>query len=167
MEGLSSAHEELSRKTNPYGEKGSLADVMKNADVFIGVSAPNIVTKEMVASMNKGAAVFAMANPVPEIMPDEAKKGGAAVIGTGRSDFPNQINNVLAFPGIFRGALDVRATDINEEMKMAAVYALAGLVSEEELNDEYILPKAFDKRIAPAVAKAVAKAARDSGVAGL
>lgn len=167
MEGLSSAHEELSRKTNPYGEKGSLADVMKNADVFIGVSAPNIVTKEMVASMNKGAAVFAMANPVPEIMPDEAKKGGAAVIGTGRSDFPNQINNVLAFPGIFRGALDVRATDINEEMKMAAVYALAGLVNEEELNDEYILPKAFDKRIAPAVAKAVAKAARDSGVARL
>lgn len=167
MEGLSAAHEELSRKTNPYGEKGSLADVMKNADVFIGVSAPNIVTKEMVASMNKGAAVFAMANPVPEIMPDEAKKGGAAVIGTGRSDFPNQINNVLAFPGVFRGALDVRATDINEEMKMAAVYALAGLVSEEELNDEYILPKAFDKRIAPAVAKAVAKAARDSGVARL
>lgn len=167
MKGLSSAHEELSRKTNPYGEKGSLADVMKNADVFIGVSAPNIVTKEMVASMNKGAAVFAMANPVPEIMPDEAKKGGAVVIGTGRSDFPNQINNVLAFPGIFRGALDVRATDINEEMKMAAVYALAGLVSEEELNDEYILPKAFDKRIAPAVAKAVAKAARESGVARL
>lgn len=167
MEGLSAAHEELSRKTNPYGEKGSLADVMKNADVFIGVSAPNIVTKEMVASMNKGAAVFAMANPVPEIMPDEAKKGGAVVIGTGRSDFPNQINNVLAFPGIFRGALDVRATDINEEMKMAAVYALAGLVSEEELNDEYILPKAFDKRIAPAVAKAVAKAARESGVARL
>ena len=167
MEGLSSAHEELSHKTNPYGEKGSLADVMKNADVFIGVSAPNIVTKEMVASMNKGAAVFAMANPVPEIMPDEAKKGGAVVIGTGRSDFPNQINNVLAFPGIFRGALDVRATDINEEMKMAAVYALAGLVSEEELNDEYILPKAFDKRIAPAVAKAVAKAARESGVARL
>lgn len=167
MEGLSAAHEELSRKTNPYGEKGSLADVMKNADVFIGVSAPNIVTKEMVASMNKGAAVFAMANPVPEIMPDEAKKGGAVVIGTGRSDFPNQINNVLAFPGIFRGALDVRATDINEEMKMAAVYALAGLVSEEELNDEYILPKAFDKRIAPAVAKAVAKSARESGVARL
>lgn len=167
MEGLSAAHEELSRKTNPQGEKGSLADVMKNADVFIGVSAPNIVTKEMVASMNKGAAVFAMANPVPEIMPDEAKQGGAAVIGTGRSDFPNQINNVLAFPGIFRGALDVRASDINEEMKMAAVYALADLVSEEELNDEYILPKAFDKRIAPAVAKAVAKAARDSGVARL
>lgn len=167
MHGLSAAHEELSLKTNPQGEKGSLADVMKNADVFIGVSAPNIVTKEMVASMNKGAAVFAMANPVPEIMPDEAKKGGAAVIGTGRSDFPNQINNVLAFPGIFRGALDVRASDINEEMKMAAVYALAGLVSETELSEEYILPKAFDKRIAPAVAKAVAKAARDTGVARL
>ena len=115
--------------------------------------------------MNAGAAVFAMANPVPEIMPDEAKKGGAAVVGTGRSDFPNQINNVLAFPGIFRGALDVRASDINEEMQMAAVYALAGLVSNEELNEEYILPKAFDKRIAPAVAAAVAKAARDSGVA--
>ena len=167
MEGLSPAHTELSLKTNPKGEKGSLADVMKNADVFIGVSAPNIVTKEMVASMNKGAAVFAMANPVPEIMPDEAKKGGAAVVGTGRSDFPNQINNVLAFPGIFRGALDVRASDINEEMHMAAVYALANLVSDEELNEEYILPKAFDERIAPTVAKAVAKAARESGVARL
>ena len=167
MEGLSPAHTELSLKTNPKGEKGSLADVMKNADVFIGVSAPNIVTKEMVAFMNKGAAVFAMANPVPEIMPDEAKKGGAAVVGTGRSDFPNQINNVLAFPGIFRGALDVRASDINEEMQMAAVYALANLVSDEELNEEYILPKAFDERIAPTVAKAVAKAARESGVARL
>ena len=167
MEGLSPAHTELSLKTNPKGEKGSLADVMKNADVFIGVSAPNIVTKEMVATMNKGAAVFAMANPVPEIMPDEAKKGGAAVVGTGRSDFPNQINNVLAFPGIFRGALDVRASDINEEMQMAAVYALANLVSDEELNEEYILPKAFDERIAPTVAKAVAKAARESGVARL
>ena len=165
MEGLSPAHTELSLKTNPNVEKGTLADVMKNADVFIGVSAPNIVTSEMVATMNDGAAVFAMANPVPEIMPDEAKKGGAAVVGTGRSDFPNQINNVLAFPGIFRGALDVRASDINEEMQMAAVYALAGLVSDEELNAEYILPKAFDKRIAPAVAAAVAKAARESGVA--
>ena len=167
MEGLSPAHTELSLKTNPNSEKGSLADVMKNADVFIGVSAPNIVTSEMVATMNKGAAVFAMANPVPEIMPDEAKKGGAAVVGTGRSDFPNQINNVLAFPGIFRGALDVRASDINEEMQMAAVYALAGLVSDDELNEEYILPYAFDKRIAPAVAAAVAKAARESGVARL
>lgn len=165
MENLSPAHKELSLKTNPNREKGSLADVMKNADVFIGVSAPNIVTSDMVATMNSGAAVFAMANPVPEIMPDEAKKGGAAVVGTGRSDFPNQINNVLAFPGIFRGALDVRASDINEEMKMAAVYALADLVSDGELNAEYILPKAFDKRIAPAVAKAVAEAARKSGVA--
>lgn len=165
MPDLSDAHKELSMITNPNGEKGTLADVLKGADVFIGVSAPNIVTAEMVASMNKGAAVFAMANPVPEIMPDEALKGGAAVVGTGRSDFPNQINNVLAFPGIFRGALDVRASDINEEMKMAAVYALANLVSDEELNPEYILPKAFDIRIAPAVAAAVADAARKSGVA--
>ena len=165
MPDLSSAHEELSLKTNPFKEKGSLADVMNGADVFVGVSAPNIVTKEMVASMNEGACVFAMANPVPEIMPDLAKAGGAAVVGTGRSDFPNQINNVLAFPGIFRGALDVRASDINEEMKMAAVYAIAGLVSEDELNQDYILPKAFDDRIAPTVAKAVAEAARKSGVA--
>ncbi len=165
MENLSPAHTELSLKTNPKLEKGRLSDVLKNADVFIGVSAPNIVTTEMISTMNKGAAVFAMANPVPEIMPDEAKKGGAAVVGTGRSDFPNQINNVLAFPGIFRGALDVRASDINEEMKMAAVYALADLVSSDELSPEYILPKAFDNRIAPAVAKAVAKAARESGVA--
>ena len=167
MENLSEAHRELARITNPKCEKGSLADVLCGADVFIGVSAPGIVTRDMVASMNKGAAVFAMANPVPEIMPEEAAAGGAAVIGTGRSDYPNQINNVLAFPGIFRGALDVRASDINEEMKMAAVYALAGLVSDEELSSEYILPKAFDKRIAPAVAKAVAKAAKESGVARL
>ena len=165
MADLSDAHKALSKKTNPQKEKGSLADVMRGADVFVGVSAPGIVTKEMVASMNKGACVFAMANPVPEIMPDEAKAGSAAVIGTGRSDFPNQINNVLAFPGIFRGALDVRASDINEEMKMAAVYAIAGLVTDSELNAEYILPKAFDNRIAPTVAKAVAEAARKSGVA--
>ncbi len=164
-ESLSDAHKELSLKTNPNMEKGSLADVMKGADVFIGVSAPNIVTEEMVASMNEGAAVFAMANPVPEIMPDKALKAGAKVVGTGRSDFANQINNVLAFPGIFRGALDVRASDINDEMKMAAVYALSNLVSDEELSTEYILPKAFDPRIAPAVAKAVADAARKSGVA--
>ena len=164
-ESLSDAHRELSLKTNPNMEKGSLADVMKGADVFIGVSAPNIVTEEMVASMNEGAAVFAMANPVPEIMPDIALKAGALVVGTGRSDFANQINNVLAFPGIFRGALDVRASDINDEMKMAAVYALSNLVSDEELSTEYILPKAFDPRIAPAVAKAVADAARKSGVA--
>ncbi len=164
-ETLSDAHKELSLKTNPNMERGSLADVMKGADVFIGVSAPNIVTEEMVASMNEGAAVFAMANPVPEIMPDKALKAGALVVGTGRSDFKNQINNVLAFPGIFRGALDVRASNINDEMKMAAVYALSNLVSDEELSTEYILPKAFDPRIAPAVAKAVADAARKSGVA--
>ena len=164
-ESLSDAHKELSLKTNPNMEKGSLADVMKGADVFIGVSAPNIVTEEMVASMNNGAAVFAMANPVPEIMPDIALKAGALVVGTGRSDFANQINNVLAFPGIFRGALDVRASDINDEMKMAAVYALSDLVGDDELSTEYILPKAFDPRIAPAVAKAVADAARKSGVA--
>ena len=145
-------------------EKGTLADVMKGADVFVGVSAPNIVTEEMVSSMADGAAVFAMANPVPEIMPDKALKAGALVVGTGRSDFANQINNVLAFPGIFRGALDVRASDINDEMKMAAVYALSSLVSDEELSTEYILPKAFDTRIAPTVAKAVADAARKSGV---
>lgn len=165
MPDLSEAHTALSKKTNPEKQQGSLAHVLKGADVFIGVSAPNIVTKEMVASMNEGACVFAMANPVPEIMPDEAKAGGAAVVGTGRSDFPNQINNVLAFPGIFRGALDVRASDINEEMKMAAVYAIAGLVSDSELTEEYILPKAFDSRIAPTVAKAVAEAARKTGVA--
>ena len=162
---LSEAHEALAQKTNPDNESGSLAEVIKGADVFIGVSAPNIVTREMVASMNSGAAVFAMANPVPEIMPDEALAGGAAVVGTGRSDFANQINNVLAFPGIFRGALDVRASDINDEMKLAAVYALCSLVSDDELKNDYILPKAFDKRIAPTVAKAVAEAARRSGVA--
>lgn len=161
---LSEAHEALAQKTNPDNESGSLAEVIKGADVFIGVSAPNIVTREMVASMNSGAAVFAMANPVPEIMPDEALAGGAAVVGTGRSDFANQINNVLAFPGIFRGALDVRASDINDEMKLAAVYALCSLVSDDELKNDYILPKAFDKRIAPTVAKAVAEAARRSGV---
>lgn len=164
-ESLSKAHKELSLKTNPNMEKGTLADVMKGADVFIGVSAPNIVTEEMVSSMAKDSAVFAMANPTPEIMPDKALKAGAKVVGTGRSDFPNQINNVLAFPGIFRGALDVRASDINDDMKMAAVYALANLVSDEELSTEYILPKAFDKRIANSVADAVAQAARKSGVA--
>ncbi len=164
-ENLSQAHKALSEKTNPNLEKGSLAEVLVGADVFIGVSAPNIVTAEMVKTMNESACVFAMANPVPEIMPELAKQGGARVVGTGRSDFPNQINNVLAFPGIFRGALDVRASDINDEMKLAAVYAIASLVSEDELNEEYILPKAFDKRIAPTVAKAVAYAARKSGVA--
>ena len=162
---LSPAHAELAKKTNREHLMGNLADAMKGADVFIGVSAPKLVTKEMVATMAEGAIVFAMANPVPEIFPDEALEGGAAVVGTGRSDYPNQINNVLAFPGIFRGALDVRASDINDEMKMAASYAIAGLVSDEELKAEYIMPTAFDKRVGPAVAAAVAEAARKSGVA--
>ena len=165
MEGLNPAHQEMAKITNPRKVQGTRADAMKDADVFIGVSAPGVVTKEMVASMAKGACVFPMANPTPEIFPDEAIAAGAAVAGSGRSDFKNQINNVLAFPGIFRGALDCRAKDINEEMKMAASYAIAGLVSDEELTADYILPKAFDKRIGPAVAAAVAKAARDSGVA--
>ena len=164
MEGLSEAHTALSLKTNPLKQKGTLEDVIKDADVFIGVSAPDVVSGEMVGSMAEKPIVFAMANPVPEIMPDKALAAGAAIVGTGRSDFPNQINNVLAFPGIFRGALDVRASDINDEMLLAAVYAIAGLVSDDELNSEYILPKAFDKRIAPTVAKAVADAARKSGV---
>ncbi len=164
-ESLSDAHRELSKITNREQIKGTLADALCGADVFIGVSAPNIVTKEMVASMAKGAIVFPMANPVPEIMPDLALEAGATVVGTGRSDFPNQINNVLAFPGIFRGALDVRASDINDEMQMAASYAIASLVSEAELAADYILPKAFDERIGKTVAKAVAEAARKSGVA--
>ena len=162
---LSPAHNALAEKTNPQRITGSLADAMRSADVFVGVSAPGIVSREMVASMAPGAVVFAMANPVPEIMPDEALSAGAAVVGTGRSDFANQINNVLAFPGIFRGALDVRASDINDEMKLAAVYALSGLVGNDELAADYILPPAFDKRIAPTVAKAVADAARKSGAA--
>ena len=165
MEELNPAQAEMSKITNREKIKGSLSDAMKGADVFIGVSAPNIVSQEMVASMAKGSIVFPMANPVPEIMPDLALAAGAAVVGTGRSDFPNQINNVLAFPGIFRGALDVRASDINEEMKMATSYAIAGLVSDEELKADYILPKAFDPRVGKAVAQAVAKAAKDSGVA--
>ena len=140
-------------------------DVLVGADVFIGVSAPGQLNKEMVATMNKDAIIFACANPTPEIFPDEAKAGGARVISTGRSDFPNQINNVLAFPGIFRGTFDVRASDINEEMKMAAAQALADLISDDELNEEYIIPAAFDPRVGPAVAKAVAEAARASGVA--
>ena len=167
MEGLNPAHEAISKVTNRDHLMGTLADAMKGADVFIGVSAPGVVSQEMVASMAPGACVFPMANPVPEIFPNLAKEAGAAVVGTGRSDFPNQINNVLAFPGIFRGALDVRASDINEEMKMAASRAIAGLVSEEELNADYIMPKAFDKRVGPTVAAAVAQAARDSGVARL
>ncbi len=165
MENLSEAHLALAKKTNPEKITGSLTEVLRGADVFIGVSAPGILKAEDISAMNNGAIVFAMANPVPEIMPQEALKGGALVVGTGRSDFPNQINNVLAFPGIFRGALDVRASDINDEMKMAAVYAIASLVDDSELTPDYILPKAFDKRIAPTVAKAVADAARKSGVA--
>lgn len=165
MEGLNSAHEEMSKKTNREKMTGSLADAMKGADVFIGVSAPNIVTEEMVASMSDDAIVFPMANPVPEIMPDLAKKAGARIVGTGRSDYANQINNVSAFPGIFRGALDVRASDINEEMKMAASFAIASLVADNELNEEYILPAPFDERIGKAVAEAVADAARKTGVA--
>ena len=165
MDGLNDAHKELAKITNKEHIKGCLADALKGADVFIGVSAPNIVSSEMIGTMAEGAIVFPMANPVPEILPDLAKAGGAAVVGTGRSDYPNQINNVLAFPGFFRGALDVRASDINDEMKMAASHAIAGLVSDEELNAEYILPMAFDERIGKTVAAAVAEAARKSGVA--
>lgn len=167
MEGLSDSHKALAEITNKDHIKGSLSDAMKGADVFIGVSAPNIVSPEMVGTMAKGAVVFPMANPVPEISPELAKQGGAAVVGTGRSDYPNQINNVLAFPGIFRGALDVRATEINDEMKLAASYAIAGLVSDSELNLEYILPAAFDERVGKTVGQAVAEAARRSGVARL
>jgi malate dehydrogenase (oxaloacetate-decarboxylating) len=162
---LSPAHTELAEITNPNMEKGDLKTAMVGADVFIGVSAPNIVNEAMIKGMAKDSIVFPMANPVPEIMPDLAKAAGARVVGTGRSDFANQINNVSAFPGIFRGALDVRASDINEEMKKAASFAIAGLVSDDELNEEYILPFAFDKRIGKAVADAVAKAAVDTGVA--
>ena len=165
MEDLSPAHLELAKKTNREKLTGSLADALSGADVFIGVSAPNILNPDHIRSMAENPIVFPMANPTPEIMPDLALSAGAAIVGTGRSDFPNQINNVLAFPGIFRGALDVRASDINEEMKMAASYAIAGLVSEEECSADYILPKAFDARVGKAVAKAVANAAIDSGVA--
>ena len=165
MEGLNSAHEEMSRITNRSLRTGSLKDAFTGADLFIGVSAPNIVTEEMIKSMNADAIVFPMANPVPEIMPELAKSAGARVVGTGRSDFPNQINNVMAFPGIFRGALDVRATDINDEMKMAASLAIASLVSDSELNDEYIVPPAFDQRIGKTVAEKVAEAAIKTGAA--
>ena len=164
---MNPAQAEMAVLTNPEKFSGKLADAMKGADVFIGVSAPHIVSKEMIQSMASDAIVFPMANPVPEIEREDALAAGARVVGTGRSDYPNQINNVLCFPGLFRGALDVRARDINEEMKRAASYALADLVSSEELNEEYILPKAFDKRVGPAVAAAVAKAARESGVARL
>ena len=165
MDGLNSAHEEISRITNKDKITGILSDAMKNADVFIGVSAPDIVTEEMIKSMNNDAIVFPMANPVPEIMPDIALKAGARIVGTGRSDYNNQINNVLAFPGIFRGALDVRASEINEEMKVAASLAIASLVSDSELNENYILPKAFDERIGKTVANAVAAAAIKTNVA--
>jgi len=163
--GMNWIKEEMARITNLDKKQGSLADMLVKADVFIGVSAPGQVTIEMVRTMNKDPIIFACANPVPEIYPDEAKEGGAAVIATGRSDFPNQINNVLAFPGIFRGAFDVRASDINEEMKIAAANALAELITDDELTPEYIIPKAFDPRVGPKVAQAVAEAARKSGVA--
>ncbi|MBQ1287077.1 MAG: NAD-dependent malic enzyme [Erysipelotrichaceae bacterium] len=164
-EGLNWIKEEMALSTNKEKKKGLLKDVIKGADIFIGVSAPDTLTKEMVASMNKDAIVFACANPTPEIMPEEAKAGGARIVATGRSDYPNQVNNVLAFPGVFRGTFDVRASDINEAMKLAAAKALSDLVSDEELNEEYILPKAFDPRVGKAVAAAVSQAARDSGVA--
>jgi malate dehydrogenase (oxaloacetate-decarboxylating) len=166
-EGLNWVKRELAGVTNLEKRAGSLADMLVGADVFIGVSAPGLVTAEMVRTMNRDAILFACANPTPEIFPEEAKAGGARIVATGRSDFPNQINNVLAFPGIFRGAFDVRASDINEEMKLAAASALAGLISEEELREDYIIPQAFDPRVGPAVAKAVAQAARTSGVARL
>ena len=164
-DGLNPAKAEMAEITNFNMRKGSLADVIKGADVFIGVSAPNCVTKEMVRSMNKDPMIFAMANPVPEIFPDDAKAAGAKVVGTGRSDFANQINNVLAFPGIFRGALDVRASDINDKMKIAAAYAIASLVSDEELTADFIIPDPFNKNVGKTVAAAVSKAARESGVA--
>ena len=163
--GMNWIKEEMAEVTNLRGMQGTLADALVGADVFIGVSAPGAVTQDMVRTMNRDAIIFACANPTPEIFPDDAKAAGAAVISTGRSDFPNQINNVLAFPGIFRGVFDVRASDINEEMKMAAAEALASLISDEELNPDYIIPQAFDPRVGPAVAKAVAEAARKSGVA--
>ena len=159
--------EEMALVTNKEKKAGSLADVIKGADVFIGVSAPGVLTIDMVKTMAKDAVIFACANPTPEIFPEDAKAGGAKVIATGRSDFPNQINNVLAFPGVFRGTFDVRASDINDAMKIAAAEALSSLITDEELSPEYIIPKAFDKRVGPAVAKAVAQAARDTGVARL
>lgn len=166
-EGMNEIKEEIAKATNLSRQPGTLGDAIKGADVFIGVSAPGAVTVDMVKTMNEDAIVFACANPTPEIFPEEAKAGGAKVVATGRSDFPNQVNNVLAFPGIFRGAFDVRAKDINDEMKIAAAKALAGLISDEELCADYIIPAAFDERVGGAVAEAVAKAARDSGVARL
>ncbi|MBP2241386.1 malate dehydrogenase (oxaloacetate-decarboxylating) [Cytobacillus eiseniae] len=166
-DGMNDIKNEVAKYTNRENKQGSLADVIQGADVFIGVSAAGSLTKEMVETMNEAPIIFAMANPVPEIMPEDAKAAGASVIGTGRSDFPNQVNNVLAFPGIFRGALDVRATHINEKMKIAAVEAIANLVSEEELNTDYVIPAPFDPRVAPEVAAAVARAAMETGVARL
>ena len=163
--GMNWIKEEMAQVTNPEGKRGTLADALVGADAFIGVSAPGMVTTDMVKTMAKDSIIFACANPTLEIFPDEAKAGGARVISTGRSDFPNQINNVLAFPGVFRGAFDVRASDINEEMKMAAAQALSSLISDDELNEEYIIPKAFDPRVGKAVAEAVAEAARRTGVA--
>jgi malate dehydrogenase (oxaloacetate-decarboxylating) len=164
-EGMNPALEEMAELTNLSCQKGTLADALKGADVFIGVSAPGLVTADMVRSMNADPVIFACANPVPEIFPDEAKAAGAAVVSTGRSDYPNQINNVLAFPGIFRGAFDCRAKEINEEMKLAAAQALVSLIADDELSADYIIPKAFDKRVGPAVAEAVAEAARRTGAA--
>ena len=164
-ENLNWIKEEMAKQTNLEKKAGTLADMLVGADIFIGVSAPKQVTTEMVKTMNRDAIIFACANPTPEIFPDEANAGGAKVVSTGRSDYPNQINNVLAFPGIFRGTFDVRASDINEEMKMAAAEALAGLISDDELNEDYIIPAAFDPRVGPAVAKAVAEAARATRVA--
>ena len=164
-EGMNPVKEEMSKITNPEKKAGSLADMMVGADVFIGVSAPGVVTTDMIRTMNRDAIVFACANPTPEIFPDDAKAGGARIVSTGRSDFPNQINNVLAFPGIFRGALDARASDINDAMKIAASRALAELISDEDLNENYIIPAAFDPRVKDSVAKAVYEAAKESGVA--
>ena len=163
--GMNSFKAEMARMTNKEQKQGSLADALVGADVFVGVSAPGVVTKEMVLSMNPDSIIFALANPEPEIMPEEAKEAGALVIGTGRSDFPNQVNNVLAFPGIFRGALDVQAKEINEEMKLAAVHAIAGLIAEEDLHTHYVIPDPFDRRVAAHVAEAVANAAMKTGVA--
>ena len=165
MEGLNSAHADIAKVTNRSHLTGPLADAMKDADVFVGVSAPGVVSEDMVRSMAENAIVFPMANPTPEIMPNQALAAGARIVGTGRSDFPNQINNVLAFPGIFRGALDCRARCINEEMKVAASYALANLIPDDDLNEQNIIPAALDPRVAPAVAQAVIKAAQDTGVA--
>ncbi|MDU1314257.1 MAG: malic enzyme-like NAD(P)-binding protein [Clostridium septicum] len=167
MDFINESLEELSNITNPNKETGTLKDVIKNADVFIGVSAPNLVSKEMVKTMNKDSIIFAMANPIPEIFPDDAKEAGAKVIGTGRSDFPNQVNNVLAFPGIFRGALDVMASDINEDMKIAAAYAIANAISKDDLSPDFIIPKAFDINVQKLVAEAVKEAAIKSGVSRL